>query len=256
MTRLKLAVKNLSKSFGDLLVLNDLSLNVRKSEFVSVVGPSGCGKSTLFNIIAGIEKNNSGQIELDGKIFKDRLGKCGYMLQKPLLLPWKTVEENVRMGLTVKKVVPEIAKKHSSALLSRFGLADFADVYPDKLSGGMAQRVALLRTILFNKNFLLMDEPFGALDTLTRLSMQLWLMEVWSQFQSSVIFITHDLREAILLSDRIYILSHRPGTVIEEIKVRLPRPRKRDIMTAQKFVKLERKLDNLLLKEQSVLNCE
>jgi ABC-type nitrate/sulfonate/bicarbonate transport system ATPase subunit len=174
------------------------------------------------------------------------------MPQQPLLLPWRTVEENVMLGLDVRHVPRKEAQQEAYKLLKRFGLAEFAHHYPATLSGGMRQRVALLRTVLFNRSFLLLDEPFGALDALTRLASQMWLLDVWQEFHSSVLFITHDVREAILLSDRIYVLSARPARVLRVVEVELPQPRKAEHLALERAVQLEQELVSLLMKEQSI----
>src|SRR5436305_8974519 len=226
----KLSVQGVTKDFYSgrkrLKTLERVDLTVNTGEFVSLIGPSGCGKSTLFNIIAGVESPTSGLIAIDGNANALRAGKTGYMPQQPLLLPWRTVEENVMLGLDVRHVAHKKAQHEAFELLKRFGLVEFAQNCPATLSGGMRQRVALLRTVLFNRSFLLLDEPFGALDALTRLSSQMWLLDLWQEFHSSVLFITHDVREAIFLSDRIYVLSARPAQVLRVVDVDLPRPRK------------------------------
>ena len=191
-------------------------------------------------------------IAIDGEANSARAGKTGYMPQQPLLLPWKTVEENVVLGLDVRRVPHKKALVEAHALLKRFGLMDFAQYYPAALSGGMRQRVALLRTVLFNRSFLLLDEPFGALDALTRLSCQVWLLDVWQEFHSSVLFITHDVREAILLSNRIYVLSARPARVLRVVDVPLPYPRQTEQLASAHALQLEQELMTLLLKEQQL----
>ena len=252
----KLVVQGISKTFRTgrqrLDALASIDLVVATGEFVSVIGPSGCGKSTLFNIIAGVEKPTSGTIAIDGETSTIRAGKTGYMPQQPLLLPWRTVEENVMLGLDVRRESREKARYEAHELLKRFGLAEFAQNYPSTLSGGMRQRVALLRTVLFNNSFLLLDEPFGALDALTRLSCQMWLLNLWHEIHSSVLFITHDVREAILLSDRIYVLSARPARVLRVVNVDLPRPRKPEHLALEQAIQLEQELMSLLLKEQNI----
>ena len=251
----KLLVQHITKTFGSgnqsLETLATIDLTVAKGEFVSVIGPSGCGKSTLFNIIAGVEKPTSGTIAIDGEVDAVRAGKSGYMPQQPLLLPWRTIEENVMLGLDVKRVSREKGRRQARELLEHFGLADFAQSYPSTISGGMRQRVALLRTVLFNKSFLLLDEPFGALDALTRLSCQMWLLDLWQEFHSSVLFITHDVREAILLSDRIYVLSARPARVLRIVDVYLPRPRQPEHLALPQAIQLEQALLSILIKEQN-----
>ena len=252
----KLLVQRVTKVYRNgrrsLEAIASIDLAVAVGEFVSVIGPSGCGKSTLFNIIAGVEKASSGLIAIDGEADVVRAGKSGYMPQQPLLLPWRTVEENVMLGLDVRRVPRKKAQQGAYELLKRFGLADFAQHYPATLSGGMRQRVALLRTVLFNRNFLLLDEPFGALDALTRLSSQMWLLDLWQEFHASVLFITHDVREAIFLSDRIYVLSARPARVLRMVEVDLPRPRRPEQLALEPSVQLEQELVTLLLKEQQL----
>jgi ABC-type nitrate/sulfonate/bicarbonate transport system ATPase subunit len=250
----KLLVEGVSKVFRDgrksLETLASIDLVVNLGEFVTVIGPSGGGKSTLFNIVAGVDQPSSGVVAIDGDATGVRAGKSGYMPQQPLLLPWRTVEENVMLGLDVRRVPHKKAQQEAQELLKRFGLAEFAHNYPATLSGGMRQRVALLRTVLFNSSFLLLDEPFGALDALTRLSLQMWLLELWQAFHSSVLFITHDVREAILLSDRIYVLSSRPARVLRVVEVDLPRPRRSEHLALEQAVRLEQELVALLMKEQ------
>lgn len=252
----KLLARGISKTFRSgrqgLETLASIDLSVGAGEFVTVIGPSGGGKSTLFNIIAGIETPDAGTIAIDGEIESERAGKAGYMPQKPLLLPWKTVEENVMLGLDVRHVPRQQSQAEARELLKRFGLLEFAQHYPATLSGGMSQRVALLRTVLFNRSFLLLNEPFGALDALTRLSCQMWLLDVWQEFHASVLFITHDVREAILLSNRIYVLSARPARVLREVETHLPYPRQPQQLASPQATQLEQELMSLLLKEQQL----
>lgn len=252
----KLLVQGVTKLYRDgrrnLEVLQPIDLTVNNGEFVTMIGPSGCGKSTLFNIIAGVDEPSAGQISLDGESGMVRAGKSGYMPQQPLLLPWRTVEENVMLGLDVRHVPRKQALEQAHELLKRFGLAEFARNYPTTLSGGMRQRVALLRTVLFNASFLLLDEPFGALDALTRMSLQMWLLDLWQSLHASVLFITHDVREAILLSDRIYVLSARPAQILRVVEVDLPRPRRQEHLALEQSIKLEQELVALLMKEQAL----
>lgn len=250
----KLLVQGVSKSFSSggqsFEAISSIDLTVAPGEFVSLIGPSGCGKSTLFNLISGLEEPDTGVLAIDGDANGRRTGRTGYMPQQPLLLPWRTVEENVMLGLDVRRVARQQAYAQASELLKRFGLADFARQYPSTLSGGMSQRVALLRTALFNSQFLLLDEPFGALDALTRLACQIWLLDLWQEVRASVLFITHDVREAILLSDRIYILSARPARVLRVAEVPLPRPRQSAQLSTSMATQLEQELVSLLMKEQ------
>lgn len=250
----KLLVQGVSKSFRQgsqwLETLRPIDLEVAPGEFVSLIGPSGCGKSTLFNIIAGLEQPDSGSVAIDGDDKGQRTGKTGYMPQQPLLLPWRSVEENLMLGLDVRRVPRQQAREQARELLKNFGLSDFAHHYPATLSGGMRQRVALLRTVLFNPKFLLLDEPFGALDALTRLSCQMWLLDLWQEVHASVLFITHDVREAILLSDRIYLMSARPAQILRVAEVHLERPRRAAQLADAEVVRLEQELIALLVKEQ------
>jgi ABC-type nitrate/sulfonate/bicarbonate transport system ATPase subunit len=250
----KLLLEGVTKVYRDgkrrVEALQPIDMQVAEGEFVTLIGPSGCGKSTLFNIIAGVDEPSAGRVVLDGEVNTLRTGKTGYMPQQPLLLPWRTVEENVLLGLDVRRVPRKEAQQQAHELLKRFGLIEFAQQYPTTLSGGMKQRIALLRTVLFNQTFLLLDEPFGALDALTRLSLQVWLLDLWQNLHSSVLFITHDVREAILLSDRIYVLSARPARVLRVVEVDLPRPRRQEQLALESSLKLEQELLGLLMKEQ------
>ncbi len=252
----KLFVEGVTKTFRNgrksVDALAPIDLTVAHGEFVTLIGPSGCGKSTLFNIVAGVDEPTSGTVAIDGKTSGERAGLSGYMPQQPLLLPWRTVEENVMLGLDVRGVPRKQAQADALELLKRFGLADFAQNYPATLSGGMRQRVALLRTVLFNSSFLLLDEPFGALDALTRLSLQMWLLDLWQSLHASVLFVTHDVREALLLSDRIYVLSARPAHVLRVVDVDLPRPRRQEHLALESAVLLEQELLAQLMQEQQL----
>lgn len=248
----QLSVRNLEKIFSrnnsSFEILADISFSIKKHEFVSIIGPSGCGKTTLFNIISGIDEQTTGEILLDKKNVKDRKGKFGYMLQDASLLPWKTVIENVRLGEIIKGRSKKYAKEKALELLQEFGLVEFINHYPSTLSGGMQQRVALLRTVLFHPELLLLDEPFGSLDALTRREAQIWLLSVWEKLNSTILFITHDIQEAILLSDTIYVMSHRPAKLLSKIKVSLPRPRRITDLTTNNAKNLEKELVSLLRK--------
>ncbi|WP_212758610.1 ABC transporter ATP-binding protein [Paenibacillus sinopodophylli] len=210
-TEALIVLDHVSKSFGDLEVLRDISLRVNRGEFVSILGPSGSGKSTLFNMITGLLPSDSGDLKIDGEI--------GYMQQKDLLLPWKTVMDNITLPLRFKGVNKKLAREQADALIDRVGLRGYEEHYPSQLSGGMKQRASFLRTFLASGEIMLLDEPFGALDSMTKSGMQSWLLEVQEAFGATILFITHDIEEAILLSDRIYILSSRPGVVKEELSV-------------------------------------
>jgi ABC-type nitrate/sulfonate/bicarbonate transport system ATPase subunit len=241
----KLIIENLSKSFEQEVIRN-ISLEIFEGEIVSIIGPSGCGKSTLFNIISGILPEDNGTIIIDGKEEKSRQGKFGYMFQEPLLFPWLKTIENVMLGYKVKGFNKETARTRALKLLKEFDLFEYADFYPKALSGGMKQKGALLRTIAFNSSILLLDEPFGSLDAITRSSLHLYLLNIWKKLKLTILFTTHDIREAIFLSDRIFILSKKPASIVDCIKVNLHRPRKIKDLASPEFIKLEKKLLKLL----------
>ena len=245
MEKPKLIIENLSKSF-DKEVIKNISLKIFENEIVSIIGPSGCGKSTLFNIISGILMEDQGSIIIDGKEEKNRQGKFGYMFQEPLLFPWAKIIENIMIGYEVKEIDKKIARARALKLLKEFNLYEYTNSYPNTLSGGMKQKVALLRTVAFNSSVMLLDEPFGSLDAITRSSLHLYLFDIWKKLRLIILFTTHDVREAIFLSDRIYVLSKKPARIIDCIKVNLLRPRKIKDLTSLKFVKLEKKLMKLL----------
>ena len=217
-----------------------VNLAVNAAEFLTIVGPSGCGKSTLLNIIAGLEEPTAGSILVDGVSVSDRQRYFGYMFQKDLLFPWRRVRDNVAIGLEVLGTPRNEARARALDILRRFDLDAFAEKYPSQLSGGMRQRVALMRTLLCDREILLLDEPFGALDALTRSIMQEWLLGIWEKDHRTVIFITHDIEEAIFLSDRILTMSARPGRIKGELTIDLPRPRDHTIVTTPRFTEFKR----------------
>jgi ABC-type nitrate/sulfonate/bicarbonate transport system ATPase subunit len=238
-------LRNVSKTFGATKALSDLEVSIRPGELVTVVGPSGCGKSTLFNILAGLEEPDPGNIlRLKGvsSTASDLLGKVSFMPQRDLLLPWRNVIDNAILALEVEGMPRAEARKLAMEMLPEFGLAGFEKQYPNQLSGGMRQRVALMRTFLFKRDLMLLDEPFGALDALTRTMMQRWLLDVWQKHKRTVLFITHDVDEAIFLGDRVLVMTARPGKVKLEQVVDLPRPRKADIVTSPEFIALKKTL--------------
>jgi NitT/TauT family transport system ATP-binding protein len=228
------------------LALHTVDMALRDGEFVSIVGPSGCGKSTLFNIIAGLIPPSSGRVLIDGRDVTGQTGLVGYMLQKDLLLPWKSVLENVTLGLEMLGEPRVSARERGRILLRRYGLGEFERHYPHALSGGMRQRVALMRTLLYARDVLLLDEPFGALDAQTRFLMQQWLLDVWHENRRTVLFITHDVDEAIFLSDRVYVMTSRPGALKEEVLIGLPRPRSLAMLTIPAFTTLKARLFALM----------
>ncbi len=246
LTSWKILLKGIGKEFyhrGQVLpVLERVDFSVLEGEFVSVIGPSGCGKSTLLNIIAGLEEPSQGTVEIQGEEAARRLGQVGYMHQKDLLFPWRTVLDNAILGLEVQGVPRGQARTRALALTERFGLKGFEQLYPSLLSGGMRQRAAFLRTVLAEKEVVLLDEPFGALDALTRAQMQEWLLEVWATFRKTIVLVTHDVDEAVFLSDRIYVLTARPGQVKAVVPIPLPRPRTYQMVTAEPFISLKARL--------------
>jgi len=219
-----LTIEGLHKTFSGrapVEVLRDVALHVEPGEFVSIVGPSGCGKSTLFNLIAGLEPPSAGEIAVQGQTAPERRRlRTGYMFQKDLLFPWRNLLDNAALGLEVAGECSRAeARERARAFLPRFGLEDFEGYPPSKLSGGMRQRVALLRTLLLERPLLLLDEPFASLDALTRREVQDWLRHTWRSGSEAALLVTHDVREAIYLSDRVYVMSPRPGTMVAELQV-------------------------------------
>ena len=242
----KLAVNECTKTFGPTVALASTTLAIEPGEFVSLVGPSGCGKSTLFNVVSGLLRPDNGRVEIDGVDVTGHSGHVGYMLQKDLLIPWRSVVDNITLGAALTRGVTKADRTQAVDFARRYGLGDFLDHYPHALSGGMRQRVALMRTLATNHDLLLLDEPFGALDSQTRLEMQQWLLEVWSETQRTVLFVTHDVDESIFLSDRILVLSPRPGRIVSELVVNLPRPRTLQQMTEPDFIAVKRQILDLL----------
>jgi ABC-type nitrate/sulfonate/bicarbonate transport system ATPase subunit len=238
----RLELVGVKKTFEDTFAVSDVSLVLRESEFVSIIGPSGCGKSTLFNMISGLIVEDEGEIRIDGAPVKARKGLVSYMYQKDLLLSWLKIIDNVALPLRVKGVSKKEARSEVADLFKTFGLEGFEHKYPHQLSGGMRQRAALMRTYVYSRDIMLLDEPFGGLDALTKAKMQDWLLGVNDELKASILFITHDIEEAIYLSDRIYLMSDRPSTIKEEICVDLPRPRNRDMMVSETFTLLKKKL--------------
>ena len=239
----RLQVTGISQRFVDgertVDVMRDIALEARAGEFVTVIGPSGCGKSTLFNIIAGLEDADTGEVRVDGTLVTGHTEAFAYMPQQDLLFPWRRILDNTTLGLEVRGMPRDEARARAAALFPRFGLAGFEQAYPHTLSGGMRQRAALLRTVVQGRPILLLDEPFGALDALTRMEMQEWLAGMSTEFGWTVLLVTHDVREAVLLSDRIVVMTPRPASIAATIEVPLPRPRRLDAFTDAAFVAIE-----------------
>ncbi|HEY6255746.1 MAG TPA: ABC transporter ATP-binding protein [Xanthobacteraceae bacterium] len=246
----KLRIDNVSMTFGAPAVaihaLAPITLSITAGRFVSLIGPSGCGKSTIFNIIAGLLQPSGGRVLIDGRDATGTIGRVGYMLQKDLLLPWRTVLDNVVLGMEIQGVPLREARSRALPLLQRYGLSGFEYRYPSSLSGGMRQRAALLRTLLFDADVILLDEPFGALDAQTKLKLQEWLMRLWSDFGKTVIFVTHDVEEAIYLSDEVNVMATRPGRIIETIPVAIERPRLRASVLRPEFLAIKQRCLELL----------
>jgi ABC-type nitrate/sulfonate/bicarbonate transport system ATPase subunit len=240
----KLAATGLAKRFaGGVEALADVSIELAEGEFVSIVGPSGCGKSTLLALLAGLAEPTAGEILLDGVVAPGGLlGRVGYMPQRDLLLEWRTTLANASLGLELAGVGRAQARERALAEVERFGLAGFENRRPSALSGGMRQRAALLRTFLAGRDVLVLDEPFGALDALTREAMREWLLGVWEADRKTILLVTHDVEEAVFLSDRVYVMSGRPGRVRTEVEVSLPRPRTLELTATADFGELKERL--------------
>jgi len=241
----RIELRHISKTFSGadhaVPVLEDVSFKVMPGEFVTIIGTSGSGKSTLFDLCVGLLKSDEGEILIDGKP-ENRAGMVGYMPQHDLLLPWRSVLNNVLIPLEIQGIPRKESRQKALEMFPHFGLETFENEYPSALSGGMRQRAALLRTWLMGRSTLLLDEPFGALDALTRKELQSWLLRVWKEFERTVMFITHDVEEAVYLADRVIVLSARPGVIKCELKIDLPRPRRQMMIAESEFGKLVRKL--------------
>ena len=243
----RVEVRALTKSFDlgrgeSRPVIEDVDFSAQQGEFVAIIGPSGCGKSTLFNIMAGLEKPRSGEILIDGRPVTGEREHFAYMPQKDLLFPWRTILQNTALGLEVRGGSKKSARARAASLFPAFGLSGFENSHPFELSGGMRQRAALLRTVVQDRDVLLLDEPFGALDSLTRTDMQAWLQDVWSHNSWTAVLITHDIREAIYLADRVIVLSPRPASVRLNLPIDLPRPRQLSMMASARFARYELQL--------------
>ena len=244
---LKLELRGIRKAFDGLDVLGGISLHVELGELVSILGPSGAGKSTTFQILTGALRPDGGDILLDGEPLRQPAGCFAFMPQRDALLPWRRILANTTLGLEVQGISRHAARERVRPLFAQFGLAGFERHYPTQLSGGMRQRAALLRTVVQNREILLLDEPFGALDALTRAAMQRWLEAMWARFRWTALLITHDVREAVFLSDRIYVFSERPARVLREIEVPLPRPRSLADLASLEAARIEGELLEALL---------
>lgn len=248
--RVVLTVENLTREYetgnGSFRALSNISFSVRARELICVIGPSGCGKSTLIRIVAGLEEPSSGHVALDGDTVHGPGADRGMVFQSYTLFPWLTVRDNVSFGLKMKGVPPVRADGIARRFLEMVGLQAFADAYPKELSGGMKQRVAIARALANQPRILLMDEPFGALDAQTRGSMQSHLLRIWESVDITILFITHDLDEAIYLADRIIVLGANPGRILEIIEVPVPRPRHSSQFLSGHFLATKKRLETLI----------
>lgn len=245
-------MENVSKSFGDKKVLESVSLTLEEGEIVCILGASGVGKSTLFHIISGLLMPDEGRVLLDGEDVTGKPGKISYMLQKDMMLPYKTVLDNVALPLIIKKMSGEgkigpwrrirTAREKAAAFFEEFGLSGYEKKYPAQLSGGMRQRAALLRTYLFSQEVALLDEPFSALDTITKGKMHQWYLSIMEEIHMSTLFITHDMDEAIILSDRIYILGGTPAVIQDEITVSGKKPRAEEFKISPEFLEYKKRI--------------
>ncbi|WP_080846906.1 ABC transporter ATP-binding protein [Cytobacillus gottheilii] len=241
-----LSLTNLSKRFGSNHVLDKLELHIKKSEFVSILGPSGSGKSTLFHMIGGLLTPDEGTIALNEEKINGITGKISYMPQSPSLLPWRSILDNTLLGQELQGKTDESRAKE---MLKVAGLGEYLNAYPHELSGGMKQRAAFIRALLSPQELMLLDEPFSALDELTRSDMQQWLLQIWEELKPTILFVTHNIEEAILLSDRIVILSHRPAKIREGVTVPFSRPRDEQLPLSEEFIHFRQKLHKLIQEE-------
>lgn len=236
----KILLRGISKSFDNMVILNDINIEVNEGELVSIVGPSGSGKSTIFNIITNLIKFDSGEKRVNGDV--------SYMYQKDMMVPWKKVVDNIATPLVFKRMDKKNARKEVEKYIGTFGLNGFQNKYPNKLSGGMKQRANFLQTYLTSNDIMLLDEPFGALDSITRSNMQQWLLDIKKNMNSTILLITHDVDEAVLLSDRVYVISEKPAVIKGEVKVNLPKERGEETKLTEEFLLIKREVTDIMKK--------
>ncbi len=251
MSTAQIRISEVNKVFNsdrkEVVALRNINLEIPDGEFVCLLGPSGCGKSTLLNAVAGFSLPSSGTITTDDRLVTGPGPDRGMVFQEYALFPWMTVEQNIAFGLEIKGIAAAEIRRRVSALLEKLGLADFRSRFPKDLSGGMRQRVAIARVLALDSPIMLMDEPFGALDALTRRTLQDELLRIWAELKKTIIFVTHSIEEAIYMADRIVVMTYRPGTVKRDMRVMLPRPRD---PAAVEFNTLKRELGQLVMEEQ------
>ncbi|MBR2569053.1 MAG: ABC transporter ATP-binding protein [Paenibacillus sp.] len=253
-----LRLLDVSKSFSNsqggskVHVLDQITIDVKQGEFVSIIGPSGSGKSTLFHLIGGLLRPDQGSIFIHDQLVTGETGHVSYMPQQPALFPWRTIQDNVILARELTGRSKKELRGEAASWLEKAGLQGYEKAYPHMLSGGMQQRAAFVRAMMSPHELMLLDEPFSALDALTRSEMQRWLLAQWEEHRRSVLFVTHSIEEALLLSDSIYVLSHRPASVLKRIEVPFPRPRRDTLTRSADFVELKAQLSSLLQGEQSI----
>ena len=237
-----LEVKNITQKYGDEVIIEDINMEIDEGETVSLLGMSGGGKTTLFNVISGLLRPESGQIILSGEDITGKAGHIGYMLQKDMLLDHKRIVDNVALPMVVSGINEKEAGERASAFFEEFGLAGCEMKYPRELSGGMRQRAALLRTYLCGRDVILLDEPFSALDAITKSEMHDWFLDITEKYNMTAVFVTHDIDEAIMLSEKVYILSGKPGHITNVFEIKTPKPRHRDFALTQEFLEYKREI--------------
>jgi len=241
--RYKIEVKNLTKQFGDLLVLDNINFNVRKGEFLAIVGPTGCGKTTFLNCLSKLMPTSKGNIYIDGEVADPRKHNISFVFQEPTCLPWRTVRENVAYGMEVKRFPKEKIEERVDYMLDLVGLKATADLYPNQVSASMVQRITVARAFAVDPDLLLMDEPYGQLDVKLRFYLEDELVKLWQTLGATVIFVTHNIEEAVYVAERILVLSNKPTNIKEEVLVDLPRPRK---LIDPKFVEIRKHVTELI----------
>lgn len=249
----ELIVSNVTLSYEQQNVIEDISIELHDNELVCLLGASGSGKTTLFNVISGLYTPDAGKVLLNGRDVTGQPGNISYMLQKDLLLPYRTIEDNVALPLYIRGEKKKEAREKVGKYFQEFGLEGTQKKYPHQLSGGMRQRAALLRTYMFSNDIALLDEPFSALDTLTKGDMHKWYLEVMEKIHLSTLFITHDIDEAILLSDRIYILTGVPGRITDEIMIKEPKPRAKDFNLTEAFLSYKKQIIEIIGRTSSAI---